>query len=133
MGRQRRRQSTGLFEVFQWQFAAEEAAKHPVVAPKPQPTAQELAAKRAQATTAAYEAEYRNRKAKENAESKIAQERGEVDFLLTHMGASKDEKRQLRNCPLAEVPTALSDLRNAKGSPEINALYDRVVLPSLLK
>jgi hypothetical protein len=132
VARQRRR-GNGLFEAFQLLNLQNELIANPPVAPPRQSTPAEIAAKRAQATTAAYEKEYRERIAREDAESKIAQERGARNERLRYLGANRDEMEQLQWCPIEELPAALSDLRNAKGSPEIVALYDHIVKPILLK
>lgn len=109
----RRKLSVGeaMFAAAQIGWMADEALRNPPAAQKPQPTAQELAAKRAQATTAAYEKEYRDREEKRERESKEAQARGATLELLQHLGATKDEQRELSRCPVSEVPAALADLR----------------------
>ena len=103
----------GLFLAMQLMDGQDELLRNPpVVVVKPRElTPEEVRANKKKALAAAFEADYRTRKAREEAESKGSQENGERNFLLTHMGATREEKEILARCPLAEIPAALADIR----------------------
>jgi hypothetical protein len=105
--------------------------QNPPAAPKPQPTAQEIAAKRAQATAAAYEAEYRNRKAKEAAESATAQENGRRADVFRDYKMTPDEQKMFARTKPELIPELLAAERRCIPNPEINRLYE-LLTPSLI-
>ena len=115
MARQRRR-STGMFAAAQWQFAQDELIRNPPVAPKPQPTKQELAAKRAQATAAAYEKEYREREEKRERESKEAQAAGRRNEIFGYMKSDAAERKQFARCNPDILEAAIIEWRKL-GNP----------------
>ena len=126
-----RRRSTGMFEAAQMLWAQDELIRNPPATQKPQPTAQELAVKRAQATTAAYEAEYRNRKAKELAESKVAQENGRRADVFRDYRMTPEEQQAFARTKPELIPELLAQERRCRPNPEINRLYE-LITPSLI-
>ena len=126
-----RRRSTGMFEAAQMLWAQDELIRNPPATQKPQPTAQEIAVKRAQATTAAYEAEYRNRKAKELAESKVAQENGRRADVFRDYRMTPEEQQAFARTKPELIPELLAQERRCRPNPEINRLYE-LITPSLI-
>lgn len=100
-----------MFDAYMLQVRQQELLLNPPPAVKPAPTKQELAAKRNAAIVDARATQYQEEQAKAEAESKRAQARGATAELLRHLGATKEEQRQLSRCPVSEVPAALADIR----------------------
>lgn len=114
----------GLLLAFQLMEGQNELIRNPPAAPKPEPTPQEIAAKRAQATTAAYEADYRNRKAKEEAEHAIALENGRRSDIFRDSKMTPEEQKMFARTKPELIPELLAEERNCKPNPEINRLYE---------
>jgi hypothetical protein len=121
-----------MFAAAQIGWMADEALRNPPAAQKPQPTKQEIAEKRAQATTAAYEAEYRNRKAKEDTEHAIALENGRRADVFRDYRMTPEEQRTFARTKPELIPELLAQERRCRPNPEINRLYE-LITPSLLK
>ena len=119
-----RRRSTGLFEAFRVLQLQNELLANPPQAEKPEPTAQELAVKRAPATTAAYEAEYRNRKAKEDTEHAIALENGRREDMFRVFNATTEERKALCRAKPELIPELLADLR--RPAPANMEVFERM-------
>ena len=132
MARQRRR-GNGLFEAFQLLNLQNELIANPPVAPKPELTAQEKRERRERAITEARAADYKKRQEREEAEHAIALENGRRSDMFRAFHATSEERELFARTKPELIPQLLAEERNCKPTPEISALYDRVVLPSLLK
>jgi hypothetical protein len=115
----------------QLQWGAQELMLNPPVAPPRTPTAQEIAVKRAQATAAAYEADYRNRKTKEAAESATALENGRRVDVFRDYKMTPDEQKMFARTKPELIPELLAAERRCRPNPEINRLYE-LITPSLI-
>lgn len=121
----------GLFDAFMLQFAAEEAAKHPA-APKPRElTPAEKAERRRKQIAESYQKDYADRKAKEDAESKIAQENGRRADVFRDYRMTPEEQRTFARTKPELIPELLAQERRCRPNPEINRLYE-LLTPRLI-
>ena len=123
------RKSTGraMFEAMSMLTAQQMALSNPnsPVAPKPKELSpEEVRANKKRALAAAYEAEYRNRKAKELAESKIAQENGRREDMFRVFNATTEERKALCRAKPELIPELLADLR--RPAPANMEVFERM-------